>query len=162
MTPADEALAHVQIQSLLSLYYQALDAGDLARLERDVMSKDATWHVIQVATTGRVEDEVSGRDEVLAWFRKMLSGGVSMSEGTVLHFLSTHVIHVDGDRATSTSHLQAVSTPTRQILATGVAEAEHVRTASGWRIRSYKVTERITDADMLALKQTLGLDYQSH
>jgi hypothetical protein len=75
----------------------------------------------------------------------------------VLHFLSTHVIRVDGDRATSTSHLQAVSTPTRQILATGVAEAEHVRTKAGWRIRHYKVTERITDEDMRALQQTLGL-----
>lgn len=160
MSPAEEALAHCQIQSLLSLYYQALDAGDLDRLEREVMAEDATWNVIQLASTGRVEDEVSGRGEVLAWFKKMLSGGVSMSEGTVLHFLSTHVIRVDGDRATSTSHLQAVSTPTMQILATGVAEAEHVRTRTGWRIRSYKVTERITDEDMLALKQTLGLDYQ--
>jgi len=161
MNPADEALAHVHIQSLLSLYYQALDAGDFECLEHEVMAEDATWNVIQLASTGRVEDEVSGRDEVLAWFRKMLSGEVSMSEGTVLHFLSTHVIRVDGDRATSTSHLQAVSTPTRQILATGVAEAEHVRTPSGWRIRTYKVTERITDEDMLALKQTLGLEYQS-
>ena len=160
MTAAEEALAHCHIQSLLSLYYQALDAGDFDRLEREVMAEDATWNVIQLASTGRVEDKVTGRSEVLAWFQKMLSGEVSMSEGTVLHFLSTHLIQVDGDRATSTSHLQAVSTPTMQILATGVAEAEHVRTRAGWRIRLYKVTERITDKDMLALKQTLGLDYQ--
>jgi len=158
MSPAEEALAHCHIQSLLSLYYQALDAADFDRLEHEVMAEDATWNVIQLASTGRVEDQVSGRSEVLAWFKKMLSGEVSMSGGTVLHFLSTHMIRVDGDRATSTSHLQAVSTPTMQILATGVAEAEHVRTREGWRIRSYKVTERITDKDMLALKQTLGLD----
>lgn len=157
MNAAEEALAHGQIQSLLSLYYQALDAGDLDRLEREVMAEDASWHVVQTASTGRIEDRATGRGEVIAWFRKMLSGGVSMSEGTVLHFLSTHVIRVDGDRATSTSHLQAVSTPTMQILATGVAEAEHVRTPAGWRIRRYKVTERITDADMQALTRTLGL-----
>ncbi len=157
MNTAEEALAHGQIQSLLSLYYQALDAGDLDRLEREVMAEDATWHVVQTASNARIEDRATGRDAVIAWFRKMLSGGVSMSEGTVLHFLSTHVIRVDGDRATSTSHLQAVSTPTRQILATGVAEAEHVRTKAGWRIRHYKVTERITDEDMRALQQTLGL-----
>jgi hypothetical protein len=160
MTAAEEALAHCQIQSLLSLYYQALDAGNFDRLEREVMAEDATWNVIQLASTGRVEDKVSGRSEVLAWFEKMLAGEVSMSEGTVLHFLSTHVIRVEGDRATSTSHLQAVSTPTMQILATGVAEAEHVKTRAGWRIRTYKVTERITDKDMLALKQTLGLAFQ--
>jgi hypothetical protein len=161
LSAAEEALAHCQIQSLLSLYYHALDAGDFDRLEREVMADDATWNVIQVAGTGRVEDTVSGRDEVLAWFRKMLSGEVSMSEGTVLHFLSTHVIAVDGDRATSRSHLQAVSQPTRQILATGIAEAEHVRTRDGWRIRHYRVTERITDADMKALKAALALEFQS-
>ena len=154
---AEEALAHCQIQTLLSVYYQALDSGDLDRLEREVMAEDATWNVIQVAGPGRIEDLVEGRSAVIAWFRKMLGGGVSMSDGGVLHFLSTHAIRVDGDRATSTSHLQAVSQPTREILATGVAEAEHVRTDAGWRIRRYRVTERITDADMQALQATLSL-----
>ena len=42
MTAAEEALAHCQIMSLLSLYYQALDVGDFDRLEREVMSEDAT------------------------------------------------------------------------------------------------------------------------
>ncbi|MFO0690602.1 MAG: nuclear transport factor 2 family protein [Myxococcota bacterium] len=156
MTAAEEALAHCQIQTLLSVYYHALDAGDLARLEREVMAEDATWHVVQVAGTGRIEDTVSGRDAVIGWFRAMLGGGVSMSDGGVLHFLSTHAIRVDGDRATSTSHLQAVSQATRAILATGVCEAEHVRTREGWRIRHYRVTERITDADLEALKATLA------
>jgi hypothetical protein len=160
MNAADEALAHCHIQSLLSLYYQALDVGDFERLEREVMAEDATWNVVQLASTGRVEDRVSGRDAVLAWFRQMLSGDVSMSEGTVRHFLSTHVIHVEGDRARSTSHLQAVSTTTMQTLANGIAEAEHVRTPAGWRIRFYRVTEQITDQDMVAFKQALGLDYQ--
>lgn len=160
MTAADEALAHAHIQSLLSLYYQALDAGDLARLEREVMAEDATWKVVQVASIGRIEDSASGRDAVIGWFRKMLSGGVSMAEGNVLHYLGTHVIRVEGDRASSTSHLQAVATDTRQILATGVAEGEHVRTSGGWRIRRYTVTERITDDDMRALERTLGLVVQ--
>jgi len=161
MTAADEALAHCQIMSLLSTYYQALDVSDFDRLEREVMSEDATWNVIQLASTGRVEDKVSGRREVLAWFRKMLSGDVSMSDGSVRHFLGTHVIKIDGDRAASTSHLQAVSTRTMETLANGFVEAEHVRTRDGWRIRFYKVTEQITDKDMLAFKATLGLDYQN-
>ncbi|MEZ4331004.1 MAG: nuclear transport factor 2 family protein [Myxococcota bacterium] len=160
LSAAEEALAHCHIQSLLSLYYQALDVGDFDRLEREVMAEDATWHVVQLATTGRVEASASGRTEVIAWFKKMLSGDVTMSEGTVRHFLNTHVIRVEGDRAFTTSHLLAASTTTMQTLANGFAEAEHVRTKHGWRIRSYKVTEQITDADMEAFKATFGLEFQ--
>ena len=65
---AHEALAHAQISSLLSLYYHALDAGDFATLEREVMSEDAVWEAVQHASTGRVADSASGRDEVLRWF----------------------------------------------------------------------------------------------
>lgn len=60
----------------------------------------------------------------------------------------------------STSHLQAVDTVTMATLANGFVEADHVRTEEGWRIRRYKVKERITDADMEAFKATLALDYQ--
>lgn len=52
MDAAEEALAHAQIASLLSLYYQALDVGDFDTLEAEVMAEDATWQVIQLATNG--------------------------------------------------------------------------------------------------------------
>ena len=162
MNAAEEALAHCQISSLLSLYYQALDAGDFDTLESEVMAEDATWEVVQLATRGRVEDSAEGRDRVLAWFRQMLSGDVTMSEGTVRHFINTHVMSVDpgGRSARSTSHLQAVDTVTMATLAVGFVEAEHVRTEQGWRIRRYRVEERITDADMEAFRAALGLEYE--
>jgi hypothetical protein len=160
MDAAEEALAHSQIRSLLSLYYQALDDSDFDTLESEVMAEDATWEVVQLASSGRVEDAVSGRDRVLAWFRRMLAGDVSMSEGTVRHFIGTHVIRVDaGGRAAHTrSHLQAIHTETMATLAVGVTEAEHVRTAQGWRIRRYRVEERITEKDMTAFKAAMGLE----
>lgn len=162
MHAAEEALAHAQISSLLSLYYQALDVGDFDTLASDVMAEDATWEVIQLATNGRVEDSAEGRERVIAWFRQMLSGDVTMSQGTVRHFINTHVIRLEpgGDAARSTSHLQAVDTVTMATLAVGFVEAEHVRTAEGWRIRRYRVEERITDKDMEAFKAALGLDYE--
>ncbi len=162
MNAAEEALAHCHITSLLSLYYQALDVGDLDTLEAEVMAEDASWEVIQLASSGRVENGASGRDEVLAWFKQMLSGDVTMSEGTVRHFLNTHVIRValDGLSARSTSHLQAVDTVTMANLASGFAEAEHIRTEQGWRIRHYKVEERITDEDMEAYRATFNLEYE--
>jgi len=160
MNAGEEALAHCQISSLLSLYYQALDVGDFDTLESEVMAEDAVWEAIQIASNGRVEDGASGRDAVLAWFRKMLTGDVSMSEGTCRHFLNTHVIHVaeDGRSARSTSHLLAVDTVTMSNLSNGVATAEHVRTDRGWRIRRYRIEERITDADMKAYQETFGLE----
>ena len=39
MDAAEEALAHCQITSLLSRYYQALDLLDLDTLESEVMAK---------------------------------------------------------------------------------------------------------------------------
>ena len=151
---AEEALAHCQIGSLLSLYYQALDRGDLATLESQVMAEDATWDLTQVAGSERVRDRLEGRDRILAWFRRMLSGGVTMGETSVRHFLNTHVIRVEGASARSTSHLQCIHAETMATLAVGVAEAEHVKTSQGWRIRSYRLEERITEADMKALRET--------
>ena len=72
MNAGEEALAHCQISSLLSLYYQALDVGDFDTLESEVMAEDAVWEAIQIASNGRVEDGASGRDAVLAWFRNCL------------------------------------------------------------------------------------------
>ena len=39
MEAGEKAFAHCEITNLLSLYYQALDVGDLDRLEREVMAE---------------------------------------------------------------------------------------------------------------------------
>jgi SnoaL-like domain len=150
---AEEALAHCHISSLLSRYYQAIDVANFTVLDDEVLADDAVWEVVQHSPTGgTIEDTVSGRADIVAWFEQIMGGEVSMSEGTVRHFLNTHVITVDGDRAHSTSHLQAVGTDSMAILSVGFAEADHVRTARGWRIRRYRLDEHITDADMAAFK----------
>jgi hypothetical protein len=150
---AEEALAHCHISSLLSRYYQAIDVANFTALDDEVLADDAVWEVVQHSPTGgTIEDTVSGRPDIVAWFEQIMGGEVSMSEGTVRHFINTHVITVDGDRAHSTSHLQAVGTDTMAILSVGFAEADHVRTERGWRIRRYRLDEHITDADMAAFK----------
>jgi predicted SnoaL-like aldol condensation-catalyzing enzyme len=160
MDAATEALAYCQISSVLSLYYQALDSSNWSTLERQVMSEDAVWEVIQHSPSGTVRDLADGRDAVLRWFKRMMGGEVNMSQGTVRHFLNTHVITVEDQTARSTSHLQAVHTTTLQILANGFVEAEHTKTPDGWRISRYKIDEHITDADMDAFKQALGLEFE--
>jgi hypothetical protein len=155
---AEEALAHCHISSLLSLYYQAIDVANWTVLDNEVLDDDAVWEVVQHSPTGgTIEDTVSGRAAIVAWFEQIMGGEVSMSEGTVRHFLNTHVITVDGDRAHSTSHLQAVSTESMAILSVGFAAADHVRTGRGWRIRRYQLDEHITDADMAAFKAAFDI-----
>jgi hypothetical protein len=160
MDAATEALAYCQVSSLLSRYYQALDTSDWNTLEKEVMSEDAVWEVIQHSPSGTVRDLADGRDAVLSWFKRMMGGEVNMSQGTVRHFINTHVIAVEEQTARSTSHLQAVHATTLQILANGFVEAEHTKTPDGWRIRRYKIDEHITDADMEAFKQALGLEFE--
>ena len=154
MDAGEKALAHAEITNVLSLYYQALDQGDLETLERCVIAEDATWVLVQLCEDERVVDESTGRDEILAWFREMFGAGVSMTEGTVRHYLNTHVVEVEGDAARSTSHLQAIETAGMTNVASGFVRADHVRTAEGWRIRRYEVEETITRKDMDALKAT--------
>jgi hypothetical protein len=153
---ARDALAHAHIQSLLALYYQALDRGDLETLERRVMAEDAVWEFVQHAANGRLEDRAEGRDGVIAWFRGMLSGNFTMSESQVRHFINTHVIEIDGASARSSSHLQCVDTKSLSIVAVGTALAEHVETPEGWRIRRYRIEEHITEADMAAFQAAMA------
>lgn len=159
MDAADEALAHCQITSLLSRYYQVIDRADLTALGEDVLADEAVWEVVQHSPSGgTIEDVVRGKDEILGWFSNILGGEASMSEGACRHFISTHVIDVDGDTARSTSHLQAFHTHTLQMLSNGVVVAEHVRTGRGWRISHLRLDENITDADMEAFKAAVPRD----
>ena len=158
MNAADEALAHAEIQSLLSRYYQALDVADFRALETEVIAEDAVWELVQRCGDAVHEDRLEGRTALLAWFRRMLGGDVTMSRGAVRHFLNTHVIEIarDGRSARSTSHLQAIDGHAMAVVAMGFVEAEHVRTAAGWRIRRYRVDEHLREEDMKALQQLFG------
>jgi hypothetical protein len=154
-----QVLDEWRIATLLARYYQAIDVADWDALDRDVLADDARWEVVQRSSGGTVTNGAAGRAEVVAWFRQMVSGEVSMSEGTVRHFLGTHVIEVDGDVATSRSHLQAQDLVGLGMLANGIVDAEHVRTERGWRVRRFRVEESITDADMEAFRATFGLEF---
>ena len=158
MNAADEALAHAEIQSLLSRYCQALDVADWQTLESEVLAEDAAWELIQRCGDQVHEDRLEGRAALLAWFRRMMGSDVTMSRGAVRHFLSTHAIRVaqDGLSASSTSHLQAVDGHAMAVVAMGFVEAEHVRTPRGWRIRRYRVDEHLREADMKALREAFG------
>src|ERR1700722_7056638 len=126
---AEEALAHCHISSLLSRYYQAIDVANFTALNDEVLDDEAVWEVVQHSPTGgTIEDTVSGRADIVAWFERIMGGEVSMSGGAVRHSIHTHVITVDGDRARSTSHLQAIGTDTLAVLSSGFVTADHVRT----------------------------------
>src|SRR5262249_45406030 len=125
--------------------------------ETEVIAEDAVWEMTQRCGDAVLEDRIEGRAALLAWFRRMMGGEVTMSRGAVRHFLNTHVIRVapDGRSAHSTSHLQAVDGNAMAVVAMAFAEADHVRT-DRWRIRRYRIDEHLREADMKALREVFG------
>ena len=152
---AEEALAHCHISSLLSRDYQAIDvATGLRSMTRCLTTR--RWRSSNTRRRAARSRTRSTAADIVAWFERIMGGEVSMSEGTVRHFINTHAITVDG-RARSTSHLQAIGTDTLAVLSSGFVTADHVRTERGWRIRRYHIDEHITDADMAAFKAAFDI-----
>jgi hypothetical protein len=157
LNAGEEALAHCHITSLLSLYYQALEIADFSTLEKQVMTQEAVWEVVQRSPSGTDRFVLDGRDAVIAWFKELMGDrGGTERPGAVRQYLDTHVITVQGDTAHSVSNLQAVRVDTLSILACGRAVADHVRTAAGWRISRYQLDERISDASVGAAALVAG------
>lgn len=151
MADSTQACEHCRITALLARYYQAIDAGDLETLEREVLGPDATWEFVHRAGDSVVRDKAEGPEAVAAWFRATLGGDVTMSEGAVSHHATTHLVEIDGHTAITRSHLMAVDNRHLQIVASGTAYGEHLRTPAGWRIQRYVIDEYLTERDMAAL-----------
>lgn len=159
---AREALAHAHITSTLARYYHSIDVADLDTLHDRVLDEDAVWEVTQASTQGAITQVMEGRDAVMAWFRTIFGGDVSMSDDSgVRHFVSTTDITVTGTTAHSTSHLMCVHNSTLAVLANGTIIADHVETTDGWRIRHFKLRENITDADMEAFRAAFNLSFDA-
>jgi hypothetical protein len=135
---------HREIVAVAVRYASACDTRDW-KLFEDVFVPD-------VRTDYASEFRHEGRDEVVAMIRSMLGGC-----GPTQHLLGSHVVSIDGDRATSSCSIRAfhVGRGAANGLtyeAIGAYHDELVRTEAGWRIsfRRMDVIAELGTRDVLA------------
>jgi hypothetical protein len=75
---------------------------------------------------------VSGIEAIVGWFRTVLAPFPD-----VMHFMSNHVIDLDGDRARVRTCMHVM-----HMAMGGVYDAQAVRRPAGWRIRNLRLEER--------------------
>jgi hypothetical protein len=121
----------VELAELMHRYALAIDTARFDDL-RDVFTDDASVDFGSVDQYVEGATGVSGIDAIVNWFRTVLAPFPD-----VLHFMSNHVIDLDGDRARVRTTMHVLHMPMG-----GIYDAQAVRTAHGWRIRNFRLDER--------------------
>lgn len=140
----------LEITDVLARFHRAIDGGLWSMMRDEVLAEDAVWEWRAWDDGGVAEDRAVGRDAVLAWLEAAMTGS------TVRHFTTGHLFEIDGDRAHSESYMVVIDTQTLAILANGVVDADHVRTARGWRVRRCRIDERVADGQISATSKLLA------
>jgi hypothetical protein len=121
----------VELAELMHRYALAIDTAQFDDL-RAVFTADASVDFGSVDQYVDGATGISGVDAIVGWFRKVLAPFPD-----VLHFMTNHVIDLDGDRARVRTLMQVLHMPMG-----GIYDAEAVRTPAGWRIRRFRLDER--------------------
>lgn len=128
------AADRIELSELLHRYALAIDTAEWEAL-RQVFLEDASVDFGSVDRYVEGATGVSGIETVLAWFRTVLAPFPD-----VMHFMSNHVIDLDGDRARVRTYMHVLN-----MSMGGVYHCDAVRTPAGWRIRRLRLEERTFD-----------------
>jgi 3-phenylpropionate/cinnamic acid dioxygenase small subunit len=128
---ATRLIDRLDVMELVNRYGRAMDRRDWDAFAA-VFAEDATADYTSVIARTRREDTTTpeaavlrGRAAIVEWMQAARVNGE-----TLLHFMTNHIVEVDGDRATLWNYVHE-----RQG-AYGSYAIEAVRTDEGWRIRS--------------------------
>jgi hypothetical protein len=123
---------------LIHAYAHGLDAMDEALLAR-TFAPDAVAEY--TGANFPMDVRLEGFDEILAWLRARVGG----REGALpWHFMSTHLVEVEGDRATLRTFQH-----NRSLAGVGLYTVTARRSPEGWRIARLQLEERILDPELL-------------
>lgn len=129
---------HEAVIQLIHAYAHGIDSMDEALLER-TFAEDAVAEYVGVNFP--MDLRLEGFDEILAW----LQSSVGDREGALpWHFMSTHLVEVDGDQATLRTFQH-----NRNLSGVGLYTVQARRKGGGWRIAKLRLEERILDPDLL-------------
>ena len=118
--PDDTAADKLAVLECLAEYCYAIDFLECDALG-DLFTEDAVLH-FSLGDVGREDITVSGGKAISDYFRDILPG---LGAAAPKHPLTNHVVHVDGERATSRSYAA---------VAAGLYTGEYERSATGWRL----------------------------
>ncbi len=131
----------VELAELMHRYAFAIDTAAFDEL-RQVFTADASIDFGSVDQYVDGATGVSGIDAIVAWFRKVLAPFPD-----VLHFMTNHIVDLDGDRARIRTTMHVMHMPMG-----GVYTAQAVRTAAGWRFSHFSLSEREFEAAAARLR----------
>jgi len=121
----------VELAELMHRYALAIDTAQFEDL-REVFTSDASVDFGSVDQYVEGATGMSGINAIVGWFRTVLAPFPD-----VLHFMSNHVIDLDGDRARVRTCMHVM-----HMAMGGVYDARAVRTLEGWRIQRLRLDER--------------------
>jgi hypothetical protein len=152
-----EVVDRMQIVENLARYHHTVDAKDWAGLSA-LLTEDVVAEYRSLNDIGLfgLEGTYEGRTVVVDWIR---TGQEPFQfNGAPTHFMTNHVIELSGDEASSRSYFNDVDLPTGLMIGTGIYTCRHVRTVTGWKIRSMRLEQRLCDTvvDSIASQRSVS------
>lgn len=140
--PGDQDLSdQLALTELSHRYAWAIDTMDRALLA-EVFTPDAKAHYVEVGPKILgLDARLDSFDEIYAWLESGL-GHRKGPAGLPWHFMSNHLIELEGDRAKMRFYMH-----NRPLAAGGVYYVDAVRTAKGWRIARLRLEEQTWKAE---------------
>ena len=126
-----EVADRVEITELLGRYAHAIDSKDWDLLAT-VFTDDVVADFSSVGQYVEMDATITGFTPLVEWYDVALAP----FDG-VLHFMTNHLIELDGDKARTRSYMHVLN-----MSMGGIYHAECLRTPDGWRIAYFRLEER--------------------
>ena len=126
-----EGVDRIEIHELLNRYAHAIDFMDW-RLLADVFTEDAVADYSSAGEYVEVESVRRGRDQIIDYYETAMAPFAG-----VLHFMTNHLVELDGDRARTRSYMHVLN-----LGMGGIYRCQCRRLDAGWRIERLELEER--------------------
>jgi len=129
-----ETADRLEIIELMHRYAWAIDKWDWELLS-DLFIEAAEADYSSVGQYVEGDGIARGRDAIVEWLRSSLE-----LFPDVLHFMSNHIVDLEGDHARVTTYMHVLHMPMG-----GIYHCDAVRTDAGWKLAGFRLEERSFD-----------------
>ena len=139
------AADRAEIIELLPRYALMIDTWQWELLPQ-IFTADARLDFESVDRYVESDSVVRGLEDIRAWYEAALKPFPD-----VLHFMSNHMIDLEGDRARTYTYMHVLN-----MSMGGIYRGEAVRTSEGWRLERFSLEERTFDEAAARLRAHMG------